>query len=982
MTRYKKPSFWTKIKLLLYRARYKKRKRWLRRLFVLALWIFIIGCIGALGVFAYYSKDLPDPEKIGQRQIVQSTKIYDRTGEVLLYDIHGEERRTVIGFDEIPQYVKDATIVSEDDNFYHHFGLDFKGIIRAFFANIQGNEISQGGSTITQQFVKNAILSPERTLTRKIKEAILAIGLELKYSKDEILNFYLNQVPYGSNAYGIEAAAMTFFEKHTKELTLAEAALLSVLPRATTYYSPYGSYPEKLKERQEHILDRMAHFGYINQEQAEEAKEEELDFAGQTTGIKAPHFVMYIREYLDERYGKDYIEKGGLKVYTTLDWDLQKTAEEIISDTAEYNQKNHNAHNAALVAIDPKTGQILAMVGSKNYWGESTPENCTPGKTCLFDPNVNVTVRLRQPGSSFKPFAYATVFKKGFTPDTIIFDLETEFAAEGAESYIPHNYDEKFRGPVTFRQALAQSLNIPSVKTLYLAGVSETINLAEDMGITSLNDRSRYGLSLVLGGGEVTLLEETAAFGVFATEGIKHPAVSILRIENGSGEILEEYEDESKRVMDEEIARLINDILSDEQARAPMFGSNSKLYLGGRPAAAKTGTTQEYRDGWTIGYTPSLTVGVWAGNNQLTSMRKGAGVYVAAPIWNEFMKQTYALKENKRKEISDNEEIENYFDLPEEIENFTTPKPIKTDKDVLNGKFANEIKIQTDKISGKLATEFTPPDLIEEKTYREVHCILYYVNKNNPQGPGNGKNDSQFNNWEPPVIKWALSPERSERYNTSPPTEYDDIHTKENQPVVRITSPRDRATLTNRRIEVKASADAKLDIKQLDFFLDGKLMGTDTTEPYQISFYLSSNIKGKEHTITVKAYDLLGSRQAKTITIFLDIPGIEEIETIDKVDLFLISSSSPIYSFQLETKDENGNRIKKKLKRIDIYYYEERNNENSSQLALSLSYPYPAYFYEIDWSGELEFNNYYVFAQVIDEDNNVIKSDKLLLGIQ
>ncbi|MBA7496106.1 Biosynthetic peptidoglycan transglycosylase [subsurface metagenome] len=860
MTRYRKPGFWTRIKLNLYQRRYRKKRRWLRRLFALALWTSILGCIGILCVFAYYSKDLPNPEKISERQIIQSTKIYDRTGEVLLYDIHGEERRTIISFDEIPQHVKNATIVSEDDDFYHHFGLDFKGIIRAFIANLRGKRISQGGSTITQQFVKNAILTPERTLTRKIKEAILSIGLELKYSKDEILGFYLNQVPYGSNAYGIEAAAMTFFEKHARELTLAESALLSVLPRATTYYSPYGSRPEELKARQKDILDRMANFGYITHEQAKQAKEEEVNFNPKAKNIKAPHFVMYVREYLDERYGRDFVEKGGLKVYTTLDWDLQKLAEIIISEISDYNMKTHNAHNAALVSIDPKTGQILAMVGSKDYFGESSPEDCASGetRTCLFDPNVNVTIRPRQPGSSFKPLAYATAFKKGFTPDTIIFDLETEFVAEGVEekSYKPQNYDEKFRGPVTFRKALAQSLNVPSVKVLYLAGVHDTINTAEDLGITTLKDRSRYGLSLVLGGGDVTLLEETAAFAVFAAEGIKHPTVSIMKIENGDGDIVEEYKDESVKVLDEQITRLVTDILSDEETRAPVFGSHSKLYLGERPAAAKTGTTQEYWDGWTVGYTPSLVTGVWAGNNLPTTMEKGAGIYVAAPIWNEFMKRAYE---------------ENYFDLPEKIEEFTKPEPVETDKNVLNGKFASEVRLKIDKVSNKLATEYTPPDLIKEVIYRQVHCILYYVNKNDPQGEGNGRNDSQFNNWEPPVLKWALSPGRKERYNATPPQEYDDIHTKKTQPTIQIESPRNREKITTRIITVKASAKAPLGIKQLDFFLDDDLIGTDTVKPYQLTFSLPLDIEGKEHQITVRVYDQYSSRQSDTITIFIDI---------------------------------------------------------------------------------------------------------------
>ena len=873
MTRYRKPSLWTRIKLRFYRTRYRKRRRWLKRLFALGLWLVILGCIGILVVFAYYSKDLPDPEKISQRQIIQSTKIYDRTGKVLLYDIHGEERRTVILFEEIPQYIKDATIVSEDDNFYHHFGLDIRGIIRAFFANIRGKRISQGGSTITQQFVKNAILSPERTYTRKIKEAILSLGLEIKYSKDEILSFYLNQVPYGSNAYGIEAAAMTFFDKHAQELTLAESALLSVLPRATTYYSPYGSHPEELKVKQENVLDRMTFFGYITQKQAEEAKKEEIKLNPKAKNIKAPHFIMYVREYLDERYGRDFVEKGGLKVYTTLDWDLQKSAEIIISEISDYNMKTHNAHNAALIAIDPKTGQILSMVGSKDYWGEISPKGCASGeiRTCLFDPNVNVTIRHRQPGSSFKPFAYATAFKKGFTPDTIIFDLETEFVAEGVEeeSYKPQNYDEKFRGPVTFRKALAQSLNVPSVKVLYLAGVYDTINVAEDLGITSLKDRSRYGLSLVLGGGDVTLLEETAAFAAFATEGIKHPTVSIIKIEDGDGNIVEEYKDEPTKVLDEQIARLVTDILSDEETRAPMFGSHSKLYLGERPVAAKTGTTQEYRDGWTVGYTPSLVTGVWAGNNWPTTMKKGAGIYVAAPIWNEFMKKAYEIKTEKEE---DKEEIENEFTLPEEIEEFIKPEPIETDKDILNGKFANETKVRVDQVSGKLATKYTPPDLIKEVIYRQVHTVLYYINKNDPQGEGDGQNDSQFNNWEPPVISWALSPNRKERYNISPPQEYDDIHTKKNQPTVRIDYPRDKSTIETRTIKVKAYANAPLGIKQLDFFFDDNLIGTDRTKPFQLTFPVPADAENGEHKITVRVYDEYGARQTDTITVFLDIP--------------------------------------------------------------------------------------------------------------
>jgi len=730
----KKISPGTRLKLFLFRRKSKKRKfkKTFKKIFVLVIWLGIIGFIGLIGVFAYFAKDLPNPEQITERRIVESTKIYDRTGKILLYDVHGEEKRTVIPFTEIPQQIKNATLVIEDDNFYHHFGIDFTGILRSFLRNIQGKTTLQGGSTITQQFIKNAILTPEKTYTRKIKEAILAIEMEIKYSKDEIFDFYLNQVPYGSNAYGIEAAAQTFFNKNAKDLTVAESALLASLTQAPSYFSPYGSHFDELKWRQEYILERMLNFGYITEEEFKEAKEEELKFTPVVSTIKAPHFVMYIKEYLEKKYGKEYIEKAGLIIHTTLDWDLQQLAEEIVFEGVNKNAKNFNAHNAALTAIDPKTGQILAMVGSKDYFGKTYPENCSPGKNCLFEPNVNVNIRSRQPGSSFKPFAYAAAFQKGFTPNTIVFDLETEFAVEGTPSYKPQNYNGKFSGPVTLREALARSLNVPSVKTLYLAGVNETINIAQDMGISTLKDRSRFGLSLVLGGGEVRLVEEVAAFGVFANEGKKNELASIIKIEDSSGKTLEEYENNSKKILEPQVTRLISDILSDEAIRAPVFGSKSKLYLEERPVAAKTGTTQEYRDGWTIGYTPSLVVGVWAGNNDNTSMKEGAGIYVAAPIWNEFIKQAYEFK--KENPPKTDQPQTNYFNLPKEPEEFKKPNFVEAEKDILNGKF----------ITG-------------EEPYRQIHCILYYIDKKDPQGDNDGKNDTQFNNLEEPILKWAKS---------------------------------------------------------------------------------------------------------------------------------------------------------------------------------------------------------------------------------
>jgi len=686
--------------------------------------IFVFAAVTlSIFVFFYYSRQLPDPNAWQDRKIIQSTKIYDREGKNLLYEIHGEEKRTVIPFNEIPQIVKEATVAAEDAEFYSHSGINIRGIIRAIWADIKGGTLAEGGSSITQQLIKNAYLSPERTLSRKIKELILSIALERRYSKDEILNFYLNQIPYGLNSYGIEAAAQTYFNKPTKELALTEVVYLVAMPKAPSYYSPYGNHGEELKSRANHILSRMRELKYISDNDYNNALETTVNFVGQKTGITAPHFVFFIRDYLNEKYGEDFVEKGGLKVTTTLNLDLQKIAERVVEDGTKRNEI-YNAKNAALVAIDPKTGQILAMVGSKNYWAtKSEPEGCEPGKNCQFEPNVNIATRLRQPGSSFKPFVYAAAINNGYTPDTVIWDIPTEFnplcswdgiAEPGVDQqtcYKPKNYDGRFRGPVTLKQALANSINVPSVKVLYLAGINNSINMAENLGITTLKDRSRYGLSLVLGAAEVKLLDIVSAFGVFSQEGVKRETIGILKVEDGNGRILEEYKDQGQKVLSEQVAREINDILSDNNARAPVFGLHSPLLLGDRPAAAKTGTSQDpndetkAKDAWVIGYTPSLVAGVWTGNNDNTPIEKGgAGVAAAGPIWHDFMAQ--ALK-----------------DAP--IETFNKPDPIITDKPILNGQ-------------------------------RQIHEILYWLNKDDPQGapPEKPDSDPQFKNWETALRNW------------------------------------------------------------------------------------------------------------------------------------------------------------------------------------------------------------------------------------
>lgn len=589
-----------------------------------------------LSLFFYFAKDLPRPEKFTERQIFQPTKIYDRTGEVLLYTIFGEEKREVISLNDVPDYLKAAVIAAEDANFYHHFGIDLRAIFRAFLVNLKLKKPIQGGSTIPQQLIRSTFLTPEKTMERKVREIILTLELDRRYSKEEILEWYLNQIPFGSNAYGIEAASQVFFSKKTKDLTLAEAALLASLIRAPTYLSPYGEYKDELLGRKDYILDRMVQEGYIGVKEAEAAKQEELKFTKSLTSIEAPHFILYVKKILIEKYGEDSLKKQGLKVTTTLDIELQKLAEKLIGEGVERN-KGFRAYNAALVAIDPGTGGILALVGSADYFSESLPKGCSAGENCLFEPEFDVaTLGNRQPGSAFKPFVYATAFQKGFSEQYIVVDEETNFGIWGGEPYIPQNYDGRFRGPVTLRQALAQSLNVPSVKVLvYLAGIKDSVETAKSFGITTLKDASFYGPALVLGGGEVTLLEMVSGYSVFATEGLKNKPIAILKIEDSQGNVIEEQKKDPKRVLNSDVARLITDILSDNESRAPIFGSNSPLNIEG--VSAKTGTTQYFNDAWTIGYNSKIVVGVWVGNNDNSPTYKQPGIALAAPIWREFI---------------------------------------------------------------------------------------------------------------------------------------------------------------------------------------------------------------------------------------------------------------------------------------------------------------------------------------------------------
>lgn len=637
-----------------YRKTFKKgRKRGFWSFLKIFSFFLLFLFFSLLFLFIYYAKDLPRPEVFAERQLSQSTKIYDRSGKILLYEIYGEERRTWVSLDKIPENLKRAVISAEDKDFYHHFGIDLKGIARSILVNLKIRKPIYGGSTIPQQLIRSTFLSTEKTAQRKLREIILSLELDRRYSKDQILEWYLNQIPFGQNCYGVEAASQVYFKKPVSDISLSEAATLAALVRAPSRLSPYGENKAELFARKDYILDLMAKEGFLTSEESEKAKREEIKFAENESSIPAPHFTLWVKSQLEEIYGRRFLEEKGLKVYTSLDWELQKLAEGIVSEGAKRN-KIYNAYNASLVAVDPKTGEILAMVGaavkSEDYPGKPYPENCQAGKNCLFDPEFNIAIGRpgRQPGSAFKPFVYATAFKKGYDDKYIVIDEPTNFGTWGGEDYIPKNYDGIFRGPVTLRQALAQSLNIPSIKVLlYLAdspesfrkagGEPDSIKTAKALGITTLNPP--YGPSIVLGGWEVNLLEMTSAYGVFATNGMKMPPTAILRIEGPKGEIIFKKDKTPERVLPSDVCKLINDILSDNEARAPIFGRKSPLYFEGYQVAVKTGTTQNYKDGWTIGYTPFISVGVWAGNNDGTPILKEPGVMVAGPIFHQFLEK-------------------------------------------------------------------------------------------------------------------------------------------------------------------------------------------------------------------------------------------------------------------------------------------------------------------------------------------------------
>lgn len=617
-------------------------------IFICVLFVFLVAS-GLLYIFLL--RDLPSPAKLTNTTGSYSTQIYDRNGK-LLYTIYADRNQSFIPLEKIPKNLQLATIAIEDKDFYRHGAIDFRGIARAAYS-IAVHKQLQGGSTLTQQLVKTSLLTPERTVTRKIKEVILAFATEALYPKDKILEMYLNQVPYGGTSYGVEAASLGFFGKPVKDLSLAQQAFLAGLPEAPSTFSPFGSHPELGKKRQEEILMKMYEQNYISKQERDKALAETLRFQKITNPIKAPHFVFYVKDLLVKKYGEQAVTRGGLKVQTSLDLNTQNYVEASVSAQIE-ELGSYSVGNGGAIVTNPATGEVLAMAGGKDYFGTPQPEGCTVGFNCVFEPNVNVALAKLQPGSSIKPINYAVGLMKGYSAATPFIDAPICFPNPPQKPFCPRNYDGRFHGIVSMRQALGSSFNIPAVEMLKLNGIDSMLETGKAMGLTTLNDPRGYGLSLTLGGVQVTMTDMATAFGVFANQGYRVDLHPILKITDRNGKVIEEYKPPSspifgKKVIPSEVAFVISDILSDNNARIPAFGPNSELKIEGKHVSVKTGTTNDYKDNWTIGYTPSYLVAVWVGNNDGRPMSGiVSGVTGAAPIWHTLMEH---LLENKKSEI-------------------------------------------------------------------------------------------------------------------------------------------------------------------------------------------------------------------------------------------------------------------------------------------------------------------------------------------
>ncbi|MEK7521397.1 MAG: PBP1A family penicillin-binding protein [Patescibacteria group bacterium] len=813
----------------------------------------VLSFLGILGLFLIsfitvpiLAIGLPSPEKIVRREGF-STKIYDREGK-LLYDIYDDKRRTPVKFEDIPAYLRSATIAIEDKNFYEHSGFDAFGMLRGLTRVITKGR-AQGGSTLTQQLVKNVLLSSERTLPRKVKEFVLATQIERKYSKDEILTMYLNEAPYGGTCWGVECAAESYFGKSVKDLTLVESAILAGLPQRPSSFSPYSSTPDAYIVRTKQVLRRMREDKYITREQEEEGVKQlaEVGFVGKAASFKAPHFVTYVQSILEERYGESVLQSG-MKVTTTLDWDLQEKAQQIVSEEIDKVEAQQITNGAAVV-IDPNNGQILSMVGSKDFGAED------------YDGQVNVTLSLRQPGSAIKPVTYAAGLKKGYTASTLLMDVKTTFpGGVNLPEYVPENYDGEFRGPVQVRSALANSLNIPAVKMLAMVGIKGMLETAFDLGFTTLEptkkNMERFGLSATLGGGEVRLLDLTSAYGAFANGGKRHEPVSILRVEDANGKVLEEYKEEKgRRVLSEGEAFIISDILSDNNARADVFGTNSYLNISGKTVAVKTGTTNDQRDNWAVGWTPQVIVGAWVGNNDNTPMKKVAsGVSGATPIWRKIIIEALSGKLNKKFEVPDGvgqmevDKISGFSahdGFASRLEYFikgTEPE----------GEDMVHANLKLCKGEGRLAT----PSQVSANDYETRE--FYVLKEEDPTAEAGGENK-----WQKGINEW-LSEQSDQMYH--PPEDYCGSGNPVN---VEFLTPKDHDQVNSNDFEVRVDAKSTSNITEIELQLDDGEKFLLTTKPWKKIF---SGVKDGVHTLTAIVKDEKGNKSDRKITIGVNVP--------------------------------------------------------------------------------------------------------------
>lgn len=869
------------------------------------LTLFLLGVITLTIFIAILSVGLPDVRDIDKLSVAQSTTIFDRDGNVL-YVKHGEENRKYVNYDQISQYLIDATVTIEDDEFWTHKGFDIPGLIKAGLNDVFGIGARRGGSTITQQYVKNAFLTNERSYTRKIKELILAVRLEQAYDKQKILELYLNKIPYGNNAYGIQKAAEIYFDKDAKDLDVAESAMLAGLPQAPSYYNPYGTNKrsellipvEDLEDRNvtdssylvsgedykmgligkgyqyengdgiyipgraDIILRKMYEDGLITGDQKDEAWSElqNLELEKHISKISAPHFVFEVIAELEEKYGKEVVEQGGLQVYTTIDPELQEIAEGAI-ETGAANNARFNATNASLVAINPDNGQILAMVGSKDYYDEE------------IDGNVNIATSWRQPGSSFKPYVYAQAFYNRYAPASVIYDVRTQFG--GGEP--PENYDGGWGGPMTIRRALAQSRNIPAIKAYFLAGEQEPIlNLAEKMGVQFVTKDRDYGWPLALGTAEVRLLDHTSAFATFANGGKRVQPVSILKITNSQGDILEEWEEDKQsyeEVLDPQIAYLINSILSDTSVRL-----GPAMTIPGQINAAKTGTsnkkvgTVNYPSNlWTMGYTTHLVAGVWAGNSD---DRKSGNLSVysngyeaAAPIWKDFMTQAHNIKGYSQEEFPRPPGIQtvSVTTTTGKLPGANTPAGgMRSDvfasfgvPTEVDNSFAT---VKVDKRNGLLANEWCPKEEVEERAYQQHHSI----------DPTNAAWESAVQAWATGIIAKA-NEDGSVNISGIPPTEVSPLCSKEHlnaKRSIKIKDPSSYEKIDTGVLAVLVSAKSDFEIDSVQYYFDGSLQDTSRVKPYSGSLRISRFLDpGSVHTIRAVLTDIHGYTAESSIEV-------------------------------------------------------------------------------------------------------------------